>query len=122
MDSEKAATEENTTPPQTDMVTAIDKETLSMPGDHDSEDSSEALAQEEAPSAINLASEEPPSEKPIEPAGPSGQDYSVLTVTQKKLVVLTASLASLFSPMATAIYCEILSLWQNYEAHSHTNH
>ncbi|KAF4630133.1 hypothetical protein G7Y89_g8008 [Cudoniella acicularis] len=33
-----------------------------------------------------------------------GEDYSVLTVTQKKLIVTAASFASLFSPMATAIY------------------
>jgi hypothetical protein len=47
---------------------------------------------------------EPPSERPIE-LMVSGEDYSVLTTTQKKLVILTVSLASLFSPMATAIYC-----------------
>jgi hypothetical protein len=47
---------------------------------------------------------EPPSERPIERVV-SGEDYSVLTVSQKKMVILTVSLASLFSPMATAIYC-----------------
>lgn len=46
---------------------------------------------------------EPPSEQPLAPAG---VDYTVLTPTQKKLVVFTASLASVFSPMATAIYCK----------------
>lgn len=50
--------------------------------------------------------EEPPSERPIERVV-SGEEYSVLTVAQKKLVILTVSLASLFSPMATAIYCMI---------------
>lgn len=47
-----------------------------------------------------------PAEPPIERSVSSGDEYSVLTVTQKKLVVFTASLASVFSPMATAIYCE----------------
>jgi hypothetical protein len=45
---------------------------------------------------------EPPSEQPA----PAGEDYSILKPAQKKAIVLTASLASLFSPMATAIYCE----------------
>lgn len=36
----------------------------------------------------------------------AGEEFSVLTVTQKKFVVMTASLAALFSPMATAIYCQ----------------
>ena len=57
--------------------------------------------------------EEPPSERPIERVV-SGEEYSVLTVTQKKLVILTVSLASLFSPMATAIYC-MRSLEQVFE-------
>jgi hypothetical protein len=48
---------------------------------------------------------EPPSEQPL---APPGEDYSVLTVNQKRLIVTTASLASLFSPMATAIYCRSL--------------
>jgi hypothetical protein len=47
-----------------------------------------------------------PAEPPSELPDPPGKDYSVLTVTQKKLIVFTASLASLLSPMATAIYCE----------------
>jgi len=51
-------------------------------------------------------SAEPPSEQPVERVALAGQDYSVLTVTEKKLVVLTASLAAFFSPTATAIYCE----------------
>lgn len=50
-------------------------------------------------------------ELPVEPAVerpvPQGKDYSVLTSGQKKWIVLTASLASLFSPMATSIYCEL---------------
>jgi hypothetical protein len=48
---------------------------------------------------------DPPSEE-IQRVQTPGEDYSVLTVTQKKLVITTASLASLFSPMATAIYCQ----------------
>lgn len=34
------------------------------------------------------------------------EDFSVLSVGQKKLIIIAASFASLFSPMATAIYCE----------------
>jgi hypothetical protein len=49
---------------------------------------------------------EPPSEQEVQRVQSAGEDYSVLTVTQKRLIVATASLASLFSPMATAIYCE----------------
>jgi len=49
---------------------------------------------------------EPPSEQEVQRAQSTGEDYSVLTVTQKKLIVTAASLASLFSPMATAIYCQ----------------
>lgn len=49
---------------------------------------------------------EPLSEQPIHRVTTPGEDYSVLTVTQKKLIILTASFASLFSPMATAIYCK----------------
>jgi hypothetical protein len=48
---------------------------------------------------------EPPSEQ-LQGAQTPGEDYSVLTVTQKKLIITVASLASLFSPMATAIYCQ----------------
>ncbi|PMD41029.1 MFS general substrate transporter [Hyaloscypha variabilis F] len=47
---------------------------------------------------------EPPSEQEVQRVQSAGEDYSVLTVTQKRLIVATASLASLFSPMATAIY------------------
>jgi hypothetical protein len=49
---------------------------------------------------------EPPSEQPLQRVGTAGEDYSVLTSTQKKLIITTASLTSLFSPMATAIYCQ----------------
>ncbi|KAG0649893.1 Itaconate transport [Hyphodiscus hymeniophilus] len=52
---------------------------------------------------VQDASEEPPSERPIERVI-STEEYSVLSVTQKKVVILTVSLASLFSPMATSIY------------------
>ena len=51
-------------------------------------------------------STELPPEPAIERPGPPGKDYSILTVAQKRAVVITASFASLFSPMATAIYCE----------------
>jgi hypothetical protein len=54
---------------------------------------------------------EPPSDQQVQRVQSSGEDYSVLTVAQKRLVVMTASLASLFSPMATAIYCESSTLW-----------
>lgn len=44
--------------------------------------------------------------KKVPEARPAGEDYSVLTPGQKKAIIMTASLASLFSPMATAIYCK----------------
>ncbi|KAE9368108.1 MFS general substrate transporter [Stipitochalara longipes BDJ] len=47
---------------------------------------------------------EPPSEQEVQRIQSAGENYSVLTVTQKRLTVMAASLASLFSPMATAIY------------------
>jgi hypothetical protein len=46
-----------------------------------------------------------PPEPAVEHPGPAGKDYSILSVTQKRAIVLAASFASLFSPMATAIYC-----------------
>lgn len=46
-----------------------------------------------------------PAEPAVEQPGPTG-DYSILTVAQKRTIVITASFAALFSPMATAIYCE----------------
>jgi hypothetical protein len=49
--------------------------------------------------------DDPPTELQMHNFQSAGEEYSVLTVTQKRLVVMTASLASLFSPMATAIYC-----------------
>jgi hypothetical protein len=51
-------------------------------------------------------SAELPAEPAVEQPGPPEKDYSILTVPQKRMIVITASLASLFSPMATAIYCE----------------
>jgi hypothetical protein len=53
---------------------------------------------------------EPPSAEQVQIVQPAGEGYSVLTVTQKRLAVMAASLASLFSPMATAIYCQTHSL------------
>lgn len=56
----------------------------------------------------------PPSEPPTEltSKGEDGknpaiqqEDFSIFTSGQKKVMVMVASLASLFSPMATAIYC-----------------
>lgn len=58
------------------------------------------------PSDWNGNSAELPAEPPVEQPGPPGKDYSILTIAQKRIIVLTASFASLFSPMATAIYCE----------------
>lgn len=40
-----------------------------------------------------------------QPGGPE-KEYSILTVKQKRMIVCFASFASLFSPMATAIYCK----------------
>ena len=53
---------------------------------------------------------EPPADQPLQTVQSAGEDYSVLTVTQKRITVMAASLASLFSPMATAIYCQFLHL------------
>lgn len=53
------------------------------------------------------AADRPP-EPPIEQPGDPGKDYSVLNVAQKRVIVVTASFASLFSPLATAIYCAYL--------------
>ncbi|KAG9231136.1 MFS multidrug transporter-like protein [Amylocarpus encephaloides] len=48
---------------------------------------------------------------PEVPSGnPPGEDYSVLTVPQKRMVVFTASVASVFSPMATSIYYPSLEI------------
>ncbi|KAE8441465.1 hypothetical protein EG329_004921 [Mollisiaceae sp. DMI_Dod_QoI] len=52
----------------------------------------------------NDPSAESPSEQPLQRVMTPGEDYSVLTVGQKKLIIMAASVASLFSPMATAIY------------------
>ncbi len=53
---------------------------------------------------------EPPAGQPLQIVQSAGEDYSVLTVAQKRLTVMAASLASLFSPMATAIYCQFPQL------------
>jgi hypothetical protein len=50
---------------------------------------------------LNDPTGEPASEHPVQ----SGEDFTVLTGKQKRLVIFTASLASIFSPMATSIYC-----------------
>ena len=50
-----------------------------------------------------------PPEPAVEQPRPAGKAYSILTVTQKRAIILAASFASLFSPMATAIYCELLA-------------
>lgn len=65
----------------------------------DEEDSGHAIPNQ------NDVSAEPPSEQDIQRVVTAGEDYSVLSVGQKKLIIVAASLASLFSPMATAIYC-----------------
>ena len=81
----RASTFENTSPSLTDPDTTIE---------------------EMSPNARPTLTDEPPSERPIERVTTSGEDYSILTTRQKKFVILTASIAALFSPMATSIYCE----------------
>lgn len=49
-----------------------------------------------------------PPEPAAEQPGLPGKDYSILTVAQKRTIVVAASFAALFSPMATAIYCKYL--------------
>lgn len=56
----------------------------------------------------NDVSAEPPSEQATQTVATAGEDYSVLSVTQKKLIIMGGSFASLFSPMATSIYCKRL--------------
>ncbi|CAG8983549.1 hypothetical protein HYALB_00004350 [Hymenoscyphus albidus] len=53
---------------------------------------------------IKVAKQGQENEASEQPTLPTGVDYTVLTTTQKKLIVFTASLASVFSPTATAIY------------------
>jgi hypothetical protein len=115
-ESEKGAVE--ITAQETDVGTVVNKESLSSHEGHGSEAPSAAAAQTDA--LPRDPASEPPSEAPIEVAGASGRPYSVFTVTQKKMIILTASLASLFSPMATAIYCELSppSLWRNTFSHN----
>lgn len=105
-ESEKATVEP--TPQEADVVPVVEKETLSSHTGHGSEALSGAELQAVALPDRDPA-DEPPSETPIEPTGTSTVEYSVFTVTQKKMIVLTASLASLFSPMASAIYCKLPS-------------
>ncbi|KFZ00767.1 hypothetical protein V500_00958 [Pseudogymnoascus sp. VKM F-4518 (FW-2643)] len=88
-DSEKGAARKNATTKETDTLTAVEKETLPTREDLGSEISLEATAQKAAPTGDPTA--EPPPEASIDPASTSGEEYSVLTVTQKKLVLLTAS-------------------------------
>jgi hypothetical protein len=59
---------------------------------------------------------EPPSEELNQGTATPGEDFSIFTVRQKKLMIMTASLASLFSPMATAIYCQYQSPTFNYNS------
>ena len=54
---------------------------------------------------------EPPSEAIgiSQPNAMADVPYSVFTVSQKRMIVLTGSMASLFSPMSTSIYYPSLS-------------
>lgn len=63
---------------------------------------------EDTPRARNGDNAELPPEPPVELPGPPEKDYSILSVTEKRMVVFAASVTSLLSPMATAIYCEYL--------------
>jgi hypothetical protein len=62
--------------------------------------------------------DEPPSERPVERVATTGEEYSVLTTTQKKLVILTASIASVFSPHGNR---DILSVLITVTSGLHTN-
>ncbi|OBT91045.1 hypothetical protein VE02_00083 [Pseudogymnoascus sp. 03VT05] len=106
-ESEKGAVE--TTAQETDAVMVDNKEALSSHEGLGSETPSEGEVQT-AVMPDNDPTSEPPSEAPIESTGAPTGAYSVFTVTQKKMIVLTASLASLFSPMATAIYYPSLTI------------
>ncbi|KAI9820353.1 MAG: hypothetical protein M1827_005975 [Pycnora praestabilis] len=73
-----------------------------------------ALKESEPSNAQNQDEERNPTgEPPIERQVTTGEVYSVFTVTQKKLIVLTGSLAAFFSPMSSAIYFPALNTIAN---------
>lgn len=51
----------------------------------------------------------------------AGEDHSVLSVSQKKVVIAAASFATIFGPMATAIYCKPTSFidWMQLTSQTH---
>ena len=67
---------------------------------------------EQNPPAVESAAgsrAEPPAEEP-EPPPSNDEAYSVFTTTQKKAIVLTASLCSFFSPLTGSIYYPALNI------------
>ncbi len=92
----------------------VDKESAiseDVPGeptaDEDSHQIYSGTNEKTGPSQDDLnVSAEPPSEQAPQAVATPGEDYSVLTVNQKRMIVMTGSIASIFSPMATSIYCK----------------
>jgi hypothetical protein len=65
-----------------------------------------ATTEKQHPEIVQNDPPEPPSEA-VQKDESKQEDFSIFTTRQKKLMVMVASLASLFSPMATAIYCQL---------------
>jgi hypothetical protein len=63
----------------------------------------QSKGEDEADTRDVTSEPEPASERQLQSPG---EDFTVFNVRQKRLVVFTASLASVFSPMATSIYCK----------------
>lgn len=79
----------------------------------DEKEDSQVLSDDEPRDAEGARDQDAPPETATEQLRrviTAGEEFSILTVTQKKFVIMTASLASLFSPMATAIYCQFPTL------------
>ena len=66
---------------------------------------SSRTSQDERQVVRDVAAAEPPSEQPSE----TGRPYSIFKPWEKKVIVFTASLSAVFSPMSTTIYLPALN-------------
>jgi hypothetical protein len=92
---------------QNGVIPKIDKEQSmdhTAQANHNDKMDTEENTEPKSSEGQDVVNRDPTSEAPVHQVV-SGEAYSVLTPTQKKMVIVTASVASLFSPMATAIYC-----------------
>jgi hypothetical protein len=78
-------------------ISDVEKGSESIGVTYKSDDKDDATGETLEPESI--------SERPIHPPR---EDFTVFNSGQKKMIVFTASLASIFSPMATSIYCELV--------------